>query len=271
VHAPSWIDLTGVVNMRDLGGLPTASGELTKPGRLIRSDNLQDLAPESVSALLNGYGLTDVIDLRTHVEVAKEGPGPLIATAVVHHHFTLYREDSTETGIPAAERELPWEKDEEAAAFLCGQHEEHHPSHDEFWSDHYLSYLVTRPDSVVSALHAIAESQGAAIVHCAAGKDRTGTIVALALKLVGVPDDVIMADFAASADKVAAILERLRAKPAYADNVKDNTVAQQSPTTDTMRMLLGALDARHGGVEGWLVSQGWTETDTALMRRKLLA
>ena len=270
MHEPTWIDLAGVVNMRDLGGLPTESGAYTKPGRLIRSDNLQDLAPDSVSTLLDGYGLTDVIDLRTHVEVAKEGAGPLRATTVAHHHFTLYREDSDESGIPAAERALPWEKDEQAAAILRGQAEAHHPSHDEFWSDHYLGYLATRPDSVVGALHAVAESKGAAIVHCAAGKDRTGTIVGLALKLVGVPDDVIMADFAASADKVAAILERLRSKPAYAENLKDKTVAQQSPTTDTMRLLLSALEARHGGVHGWLATQGWTDADTALMRAKLL-
>lgn len=270
VHEPTWIDLAGVVNMRDLGGLPTETGEFTKPGRLIRSDNLQDLTPDSVTSLLDGFGLTDVIDLRTHVEVAKEGEGPLRATTVAHHHFTLYREDTEESGIPAAERALPWEKDEEAAAILSARREAHHPSHDEFWSEHYLSYLASRPDSVVSALRAIAESEGAAIVHCAAGKDRTGTIVGLALKIVGVPDDVVMHDYAASADRVAALLERLRSKPAYAENLKDKTVAQQSPTTDTMRMLLTALDARHGGVHGWLATQGWTAADTARMRAKLL-
>ena len=66
------------------------------------------------------------------------------------------------------------------------------------------------------------------------------------------------------------ILERLRLKPAYAENMKDKTVAQQSPTSDTMRMLLGALEARHGGVHGWLGGQGWTSQDTERMRRKLL-
>jgi protein tyrosine/serine phosphatase len=108
-------------------------------------------------------------------------------------------------------------------------------------------------------------------VHCAAGKDRTGTVVGLALKVVDVPDELVIADFAASAQRVAAIMDRLRARPAYAANLQDKTVAQQSPTTDTMRLLLGALDERHGGVHGWLRTQGWTPADTERMRHKLLA
>ncbi|WP_353355404.1 tyrosine-protein phosphatase [Intrasporangium sp. DVR] len=270
MHEPHWIDLPGVVNMRDVGGLPTESGDVVRFRRLLRSDNLQDLPAASVAALLEEFRLSDVIDLRTHVEVAKEGDGPLRATAVRHHHHSLYREDSDESGIPAAERALPWEKDEAEAGVDRERRNGHHPSHEEFWSEHYLSYLSARPDSVLAALHAVAASEGAAIVHCAAGKDRTGTIVGLALKIVGVPDELVIADFAASAQKVAAILERLRARPAYADNLRHKTVAQQSPTTDTMRMLLGALQARHGGVHGWLASQGWTATDTERMRRKLL-
>lgn len=270
VHQPHWIDLPGVVNMRDLGGLRTESGDVVRFRRLLRSDNLQDLPAASVSLLLEDFGVSDVIDLRTHVEVAKEGDGPLRATAVRHHHHSLYREDSDESGIPAAERALPWEKDEAEAAVLHERRNGHHPSHEEFWSEHYLSYLAKRPDSVLAALHAIAASDGAAIVHCAAGKDRTGTIVGLALKVVGVPDEVVIADFAASAEKVGAILDRLRSKPAYAENLKHKTVAQQSPTTDTMRRLLTALETRHGGVHGWLAEQGWSAADTERMRRKLL-
>ena len=270
VYQPSWIDLSGVVNMRDLGGLPTEDGDVVRHRRLLRSDNLQDLSERSVTTLLEEFGVTDVVDLRTHVEVAKEGDGPLRATAIRHHHFTLYREDSHESGIPAAERALPWERDEAEAAALRGEREKRGRTHDEFWSEHSLSYLSTRPDSVVAALHAIAGSDGAAIVHCAAGKDRTGTIVGLALKMVGVPDDVVIADFAASAQKVPLILERVRLKPAYPENMKNKTVAQQSPTTETMRLLLGGLQARHGGIHGWLASQGWTQSDTDRMRHKLL-
>jgi protein-tyrosine phosphatase len=280
VYRPQWIDLDGVANMRDLGGLPTETGETVRPRRLLRSDNLQNLSPEAIETLVTHYGVTDVVDLRTHVELAKEGDGPLRALEHIrHHHHTLYREDSIESGIPAAERALPWEADErrEAAAAEGGTATDgseevgRRRTHGEFWSEHYLSYLSTRPDSIVAALDAIACSSGAAIVHCAAGKDRTGTVVGLALKVVGVSDDLVIADYAASADRVPAILARLRASTAYAANLQDKTVAQQSPTTDTMRLLLAALEERHGGVLGWLDTQGWTRADTDRLRRKLLA
>jgi protein tyrosine/serine phosphatase len=270
VHTPGWIELAGVVNMRDVGGMVTEAGDVVRDHRLLRSDNLQDLPEQSVRTLLEEYRLTDVVDLRTYVEVAKEGDGPLrLLPQVHHHHFTLYREDSDESGIPAAEKALPWEQDEQDAR-ANRVAAEHRRDHDEFWSQHYLKYLTTRPDSVLAALHTISTSEGAAIVHCAAGKDRTGTVVGMALKMVGVVDDEVIADYAASAERVPRILERLRARPAYAENLKDKTVAQQSPQADTMRLLLDALQEHFGGVHGWLNEQGWTTTDTDRMRRKLL-
>lgn len=291
MKSPNWIELAGVVNMRDLAGLRTDDGDVVAPRRLLRSDNLQDLPADSVRTLVDTYDLTDVVDLRTDGEVAREGDGPLRAVRQVHHHhFTLYREDSSESGIPLAERALPWELDErdrqrraeraaasdrstvtDTSSGVPDTDGTRSPGHDAFWTGHYLSYLEQRPDSVLAALRTIADSTGAAVVHCAAGKDRTGTVVGLALKAVGVIDDEIIADFAASAERVPRILERLRTRPAYAANLRDKTVAQQSPTSDTMRLLLAALEEQYGGAHGWLAAQDWTLHDTDRLRRKLLA
>lgn len=275
VHSPAWIELAGVVNMRDLGGLPTTNGRVTLPGRLIRSDNLQELPAESVHTLVQRLGLRDVVDLRTDVEVAVEGDGPLLAEPLVtHHHLTLYREDDSEDrGIPAAERTLPWVKDEQAAMAARdsgGRASTDVSAHDQFWSGHYLRYLQQRPDNVLAAMRVIAHSPGAVVVHCAAGKDRTGTVVGLALKLVGVTDEAVVADFAASAERVQRILDRLRSRPAYAANLRDKTVAQQSPQAHTMTLLLGALEREYGGVEPYLNQHGWTPTDSDAMRRRLV-
>jgi protein tyrosine/serine phosphatase len=269
---PGWIELDGVDNMRDVGGLPTGDGGAVVAGRLIRSDNLQELPAASVRHLVDDLGVTDVVDLRTVVEVAKEGDGPMLAEPDVRiHHHTLYTEDTKETGIPAGERQLPWETDRNmGTAAKVRRPKKEDRKHDAYWSKHYLGYLDRRPDSVVAALRAIGEADGAVVVHCAAGKDRTGTIVGLALLVVGVTPDAVVADFAASAERLPRILERLARHPAYAANLEGKTAAQQEPRAETMRLLVEALD-REGGAEAWLRQHGWTDDDTERLRAKLLS
>ncbi len=275
---PAWIELDGVVNMRDVGGLPTTDGGAIASGRLIRSDNLQELSPAAVRYLVDVLGLTDVVDLRTLVEVAKEGDGPLVAEpGVTIHHHTLYAEDTRESGIPAGERPLPWVRDpnlgDRSASLVVPRVEQvdepaSRPEHDAYWSQHYLGYLANRPDSVVAALRMIADARGAVVVHCAAGKDRTGTIVGVALSLAGAADDAVVADFELSAERVPQILERLRRREAYAANLVGKTVDGQSPRGETMRRLLAVLRAS-GGAEQVLAEAGWTSDDTRRLRARL--
>jgi protein-tyrosine phosphatase len=268
--APQWLDLEGVVNMRDVGGLPTTDGGRIASGRLIRSDNLQELPPASVRRLLDELHVSDVVDLRTTVEVAKEGDGPLVGEGSVQiHQLSLYTEDTRESGIPPGERELPWVRDpglgDRPAAPAPATEAQ---NHDAYWSRHYLGYLSQRPDSVLEALRTIARSEGATVVHCAAGKDRTGTIVGLALLLAGATPEAVAADFAASSERVPQIMERLARRPAYAANLVGKSVDEQSPRPDTMRRLVEALESE-GGVEAWLSRHGWTPEDTAALRAKL--
>ena len=160
-----WIELDGVVNMRDLGGLPTRDGRTTREGRLIRSDNLQDLSEGDVRHLVERLGVTDVVDLRSHVEHEVTGAGPLRSTPLTHHHHSLLRED-----LDADETV------EEALAVRWGR-EDPAPRDGAFWARHYTGYLTRRPDSVAAALAAIRDSAGGTVVHCAAGKDRTGCLL----------------------------------------------------------------------------------------------
>lgn len=269
-HQPAWLELEGVDNMRDVGGLPTTDGDPIVPRRLIRSDNLQELSGSAVRYLVDDLGVTDVVDLRTVVEVAKEGDGPLVGEDRVRiTHLSLYTEDSKETGIPAGERELPWARDPDVGHRpMARPQDEPRPDHDAYWSAHYLGYLSQRPDSAVAALRTIAESPGPVVVHCAAGKDRTGTIVGVALLLAGATPEAIIADFTASSERVPRIMARLGRRPAYAADLDGKTVEQQSPRPDTMRRLIEALDAA-GGVEQYLSDYGWTQQDTARLHAKL--
>ena len=278
---PHWIDLDGVVNMRDVGGLPTTDGGRIAPGRLLRSDNLQDLSDADVERLVGELGVSDIVDLRSNVEVHLEGPGPLRTRELVpHHHHSLVADDAIDTdgdtdgdtegsdhttrdAAAAAALVLPWSK-------RSGRPKPPRRD-DDYWASHYLGYLVDRPDSVSAALHVIANSTGATVVHCAAGKDRTGTVVGLALSVAGVADDDVVADYVASAERIEQIVARLLPRPAYGEALRDQPLAHHTPRAETMQRILTVLAQRHGGAAGWLRDQGWSETEVAALRARLRA
>lgn len=259
-----WIDLDGLANLRDVGGLPTVDGGHTVPGRLLRSDNLQTLTPADVDRLL-ALGLTDVVDLRSDYEVEREGPGPLASTEVRLHQFSLFREGRDGVGVDKPdvrpevlpEEALPWV---DLAPSVQLENEV---------ASHYLSYVLDRPDSVVSALRTISTSPGAVLVHCAAGKDRTGTIVALALSLARAERAAVIGDYAASSERMQAILDRLLASKTYVDNLRDRPLASHLSHPETIEAFLVHTDQAYGGVEPLLATFGWTATDTAQLRAKL--
>ncbi|WP_457255767.1 tyrosine-protein phosphatase [Pedococcus sp. P5_B7] len=258
---PRWIELDGVVNMRDVGGLPTTDGGVVATGRLLRSDNLQDLSESDVEAL-EQLGVTDVVDLRSHAELTLEGPGPLRARDLTHHHHSLFRDDVR--AVTAQEAlALPWStKDQEKA-------DAQPRLDDDYWASHYLGYLTHRPDSVSAALAVVARSRGATIVHCAAGKDRTGTVVGLALSVAGVSDDDVVADYVATGERIELVMARLMARPAYGEALQDQPVDHHRPRPETMRRILEVLAERHDGAAGWLRAQGWSQDEVSALRASL--
>lgn len=259
----AWLELDGAVNVRDVGGLPTAEGRPVQYNRLIRADNLQDLSERDITLLVDKVGVRSVADLRTDVEVAAEGPGPLTANPAVDIvHLSLFPESGSNTDVAA---------DDDGPVVLPWQNREV-PEHvkRQGVAAVYLSYLDHRSDSVLAALRLIATSPGATIVHCAAGKDRTGTVVALALAEVGVPRAAIVADYARSAERIEAIFDRLRSSRTYVGDLGDQDPQRHAPRAATMERLLDALDEDHGGAQGWLRQHGWTDADAVELRRKLL-
>jgi protein-tyrosine phosphatase len=253
-----WIELDGIVNMRDLGGLPTRDGGHTASGRLIRSDNLQDLSEADVRHLVDELGVTDIVDLRTGTELHLEGPGPLRRVeALTHHHHSLMEEQAQEETVEeVGARALPWRGDD--------------PVRDaSFWAEHYLGYLAKRPDSVAAALEVVANAEGAVVVHCAAGKDRTGTVVALALDVAGVPHDEIVADYVLTGERLEQIVGRLMPREAYGPALAKQKLADQLPRAESIEAILAAVTERWGGAAGWLLDQGWTEAEVERLRRRL--
>jgi protein-tyrosine phosphatase len=256
---PAWIDLEGAANVRDLGGLPLDGGGRTAGGVLVRADNLQGLTRADVERLVDDLGVRLVVDLRTGAEVELEGPGPLVADdRVAIRHRSLYPEAGQRTDVAAADV-LPWQ----------GRPLEGHP--DETPAVRvYLRYLRDRPDSIVAALRDVAGAPGAAVVHCAAGKDRTGVVCAFALEAVGVPRDAVVADYVATAERIGAIMGRLRSSPTYAADLDGRPDDSHRPRPETMERVLEILDERHGGPRGWLEAHGFGAGDVAALRERLV-
>jgi protein tyrosine/serine phosphatase len=253
----SWIDLDGAVNVRDLGGLPTTDGGSTVPGRLLRSENLQELSDADITRLVGQIGVTTVVDLRSTNEVTIEGPAPLDSVAGVRHaHHPVLREflDVSDT-VKAA---LLTEASAADTARYPG----------DVMVGHYLGYLENRPEEVTGALRSIATAPGAAIVHCAAGKDRTGTVCALALSVAEVEPEVIVADYAVTNERLEAIVARLARSKMY-NGVANTMVKTHAPRAETMKAFLEQMEVRYGGVHAWLTHHGFGPGEIALLRAKL--
>jgi protein-tyrosine phosphatase len=247
-----WIELDGAVNVRDVGGLETDEGGTTVPGVLLRSDNLQGLSDKDVRRLIDDVGLETVLDLRTPTEVRLEGPGPLVAEGLRHVNLDLIPTWDVAEG--ASERIVPHEQREEGDL-----------------SHFYLTYLDQMPQSVVDALRVIADpASGPVVVHCAAGKDRTGVIVALALQVAGVRRDEIVADYAMTGERIEAVRDRLAASPTYAEDMKSRPLDDMRPHALSMRHFLDRLDER-GGASAWLAEQGFGPEEQSALRKRLLA
>jgi hypothetical protein len=138
------------------------------------------------------------------------------------------------------------------------------------WHARYQAYLTDRPDTVVAALRALMDpARQPALFHCAAGKDRTGTVAAMLLQVLGVPDDDIVADYVLTADALAPVLARLQGIEMYAEMLGDSPAEEQEPRAEQMAAFLDWLAAR-GGAEAWLVDHGVPPAEVAGFREAML-
>jgi hypothetical protein len=242
-----WIDLEGAVNARSV-----------VPGVLLRSDNLQSLSPCDVRRLVDQEGVEVVLDLRTDIEVELEGPGPMTRERGVRiEHRSLYPDSGGNTDVELNTlKPYQYLRDDE-------------PVDEPPAVRGYLSYLRRRPDSIVGSVRTIARAERAVLVHCAAGKDRTGVVVALALDAVGFDRRAVVADYLASGERIEAITARLKGSPTYRQELEGQDPAQLAPRPGTMDRVLEIVDERFGGSREWLSANGVGDDDLARLRNRL--
>ena len=112
-----------------------------------------------------------------------------------------------------------------------------------------------------------AEHSGPTLVHCAAGKDRTGVLVALVLDVVGVRREAVIADYALSAERVEALFRRWTA--AVGVDMPDD-LTPHLPRAEVIATVLARLDAEHGGAAGWLRANGLEDDAMERLRARLV-
>jgi protein tyrosine/serine phosphatase len=240
----------GCVNVRDLGGLPTAGGAPTRFNRVVRADNLDRLSPAGRRALVE-HGVRRIVDLRfpeeRNGEVTPDGAVEVVRISVL---------GETRTGEWQAEQNAAMDAATDVTEYLVRS---------------YGRFLELYRDRFAAAVRAVADApDGAVVVHCLGGKDRTGLLAALLLRVAGVPPDVVAADYALTEEALApSAAEWIAAAPDEAER-RRRILLQPAPAV-AMLGVLEEIEARYGGVEAYLRGGGVADDALARVRTRLVA
>ncbi|MFN0025781.1 MAG: tyrosine-protein phosphatase [Acidimicrobiales bacterium] len=236
-----WVDLDGAANVRDLGGLPAPNGQ-TISGMVLRSDALDALSPADVDHLLQRWHLRHVVDLRSDGERLERGRGLLNEHPIRYSELQIIDEAQLEQR--RTEREQRLANGESVAQLVA---------------EGYAQLIDWGSTAFVAAFRAItAPDGGPALIHCSAGKDRTGILAALLLGAAGVHHHAIVADYALTTERMDRVIARLASAERFAylaENVQSFVFAAHA---ETMEWFLQHLDDGWGGPAGWLRAHGVT-------------
>lgn len=239
--------LSGALNFRDIGGVPVGTGRRVRSGRLFRSDTLQFLTEDDMVTLVEVIGLRTDVDLRLTYELDLEGRGPLARTDITLHHLPFQ--------VPAAQQAG-------SATPILQQ------------SDpivtHYCDYLHSSPHSVAGVVKVLAQPGALpAIVHCAAGKDRTGIAVAMTLAALGCTSEAIATEYAAGSHAIPAVMERLRTMQSYGDSISRLPAEAALTPPEYILRFFKIVNERYGSPRDYLRTYGVTEEELAGLVERL--
>jgi protein-tyrosine phosphatase len=219
----------GTCNLRDVGGYPAHAGGSVAWRALFRSDSLHRLDSQGVAGLA-GLDLCTIVDLRADIEV-EQRPGAV-------------------AGLPARIVRAPVVRDPAVLPPLADLGAEYR-------------YMIDEcGDPIGAAVRALC-APGAlpALVHCAAGQDRTGIVIALVLAVLGVPDELIGADYS---------LSSVHLDPDSGPGGRVTAELISAPAGLILNVLDQARETGGGSVDGYLTAHGVGAPDLAALRSALV-
>ena len=240
----------GCLNVRELGGHPTAEGSETRFGAIVRSDSVSQLTDAGWQALV-AHGVRTVVDLRGDHE-REEDPPRELPVDVVHVPFMEANEEEWQ--------EIAEEIETAAAAA---------PDVETSTRDVYVIFLERFKGNVAAAVREVARApEGGVVVHCVGGKDRTGLLTAFLLHVAGVPEEEIAADYALSEERLRPRHEAWFEAAESDEELERLQRIAQTPA-GSMIGVFRELERRYGSVEGYLRSAGVEEEDLERVRSRL--
>lgn len=230
-----FIALEGGLNFRDIGGYRAAGERTVRLGRLYRSGSLAELTDADLETL-SGLGLKLICDLRTPGEAARE-PGRLPdALRAGYINLPAYVKNNYSDWLRTA---------------LFRRH-----ALDDVIAAGYVRLVDQHALALGRVLKRLADPGNLpALVHCTAGKDRTGVVVALLLAVLGVPEETILADYAlsnAAFDRICHISRRDIQRMRHVGITENEIIAIMSANPLNLRRMFAHLRARYGSVEHYL-------------------
>lgn len=259
--------ITGLQNFRDTGGTPLTDGGTTRSGVLYRSEALSALTPVGLAQLAE-TDIGVIADFRTPVE-----RGMAADLVPDSRPFRMVELPLLEGALTGMAQQAPVADDPEAAKAAIAAAVSQIPS----LGDLYVSMLGQGAASFAELARLVAAATDdpptAVLVHCTAGKDRTGVAVALMLDAVGAERASVVADYSSSAANLAGPwADRMRA-------MVEGMGVPLTPSVDTLltgtppeaiEQALAWVDAR-GGAAAYLQSGGLTDDELAALRARLVA
>lgn len=217
-------------NTRELGGIKTSDGGITKNNVFWRSDVASVPSEEDIEKLLSA-DITIIIDMRTDEEVHKTPNGLADIAGFEYHHFPI----TEGSGVPESLEAVPH------------------------------SYIdIALAENMPSVMKTIAEADGGVLFNCTAGKDRTGVVSAVILMLCGADREDIVSNYVVSREYNRKRLEAFLT--AHPEVDRDIVLANEK----SMNGFIDLFNEHFGSVENYFTKLGLAVGYADMIRNKLI-